>query len=262
MCSQCLVVLGVQISMNAKGFQCKPDDVKRLRWRQSIIDILERGRLFPGEASKLAGRLSWACSVLFKCLGRAMLRCALQICLLAHYVKIHDRTRPIFDQVSKRNGKLCPELEAALRWWAEMLDEEVAERHLWAEEHVEVVHMFCDAASSPAHLGVVLFMETGVLWTHADPPEDVLRWFARRSDNQIMGLELLAISLGLSTFGQLLVGKQLVVHCDNKGAEVSDLFSLSLWRICAYARSRYEEARLELGIMRNWCISTGSTPRC
>ena len=35
-----------------------------------------------------------------------------------------------------------------------------------------------------------------------------------------MGLELLAISLGLSTFDQLLRGRRLTVHSDNSGSEV------------------------------------------
>ena len=58
-------------------------------------------------------------------------------------------------------------------------------------------------------------------WTHADRPEGSLAWFTRRGDNQIMGLELMAISLGLSTFGNMLEGRKVVVHCDNKGAEVT-----------------------------------------
>ena len=36
-----------------------------------------------------------------------------------------------------------------------------------------------------------------------------------------MGLELLAISLGLCTFGPWVNGRNMVVHCDNTGSEVS-----------------------------------------
>ena len=35
-----------------------------------------------------------------------------------------------------------------------------------------------------------------------------------------MGLELVAVSLGLCTFSTMLRNKRLVIHCDNKGAEV------------------------------------------
>eukprot|EP00973_Karenia_brevis_P036713 5058825-Karenia_brevis.AAC.1 len=82
--------------------------------------------------------------------------------------------------------------------------------------------MFCDAASSPAHLGVVLFVGSKCFWTHADPPKGVLEFFVNRRDKQIMGLELLAISLGFSTFGHLLKGSKVMVHCDNNGAQFSE----------------------------------------
>ena len=36
-----------------------------------------------------------------------------------------------------------------------------------------------------------------------------------------MGLELLAISLGLSTFQEQLSGRKVVIHSDNSGSEVS-----------------------------------------
>ena len=52
-------------------------------------------------------------------------------------------------------------------------------------------------------------------------PPELLACFKRRRDKQIMGLELLAISLGLHTFDWLLYGQRVVIHCDNKGAEAS-----------------------------------------
>ena len=41
----------------------------------------------------------------------------------------------------------------------------------------------------------------------------------RREDNQIMGLELLAVALGLSSFSELVQGRHVVIHSDNAGAE-------------------------------------------
>ena len=46
-----------------------------------------------------------------------------------------------------------------------------------------------------------------------------------------MGLELLAISLGMSTFERFLDGRDVIVHCDNSGAEVEIL--------CAVLRCRF-----------------------
>ena len=47
--------------------------------------------------------------------------------------------------------------------------------------------------------------------------------FRRRADNQIMTLESMAISVGLSTFPAELCGRKVVVWSDNKGALVRQL---------------------------------------
>ena len=54
-----------------------------------------------------------------------------------------------------------------------------------------------------------------------EPSESVLKEFTCRSDNQIMGLELLSISLGMSTFQDMLRDRCVVIHSDNTGSEVS-----------------------------------------
>ena len=63
----------------------------------SLIDqALSAGTLLPGDASKLAGKLSWAQCQMFRQFGRAMLR-------------------PVFDQASKRNGSIDQNLRRALQ---------------------------------------------------------------------------------------------------------------------------------------------------
>ena len=47
----------------------------------------------------------------------------------------------------------------------------------------------------------------------------MLAIFRRRRDRQIMGLELMAISLGLSTFRDMLAHRNVIIYCDNRGAE-------------------------------------------
>ena len=44
-------------------------------------------------------------------------------------------------------------------------------------------------------------------------------WFLERGDNQIMGLELLAILFGMMTFSPLLVNRTFRIWTDNSGAE-------------------------------------------
>lgn len=48
----------------------------------------------------------------------------------------------------------------------------------------------------------------------------MIAFFTRRRDAQIMGLELLSITLGLQTFKGMLQGRKVVIHSDNTGAEV------------------------------------------
>lgn len=46
-----------------------------------------------------------------------------------------------------------------------------------------------------------------------------MKAFKRRRDNQIMGLELLSIAYGLSTFADSLRDRDVVIFSDNTGAE-------------------------------------------
>lgn len=196
-----LCVLGVDISISTRGFKCSPAAAKVIRWCRDIEVALSRGVLLPGDASKLAGRLSWACCQMFKRFGRAILR-------------------PIHEQSTKRDGQIDGNLKRALVWWRTVLQMELAELHSWGKDDRSVIHMFCDASSKPPYLGCVVFVDHNVYWTHSAPPAEVLNSFRSRRDGQIMGLELLAVSLGLSTFGYMLEGRRIVVHCDNSGAEV------------------------------------------
>jgi hypothetical protein len=96
-CGPSLCVLGVDIAIGKRGFKCRPAVKKVDRWIRMIDEALEAAKLLPGTyllrvcagtpppdpilscggagvASKLAGKLSWGCSQLFRRLGRAMLR--------------------------------------------------------------------------------------------------------------------------------------------------------------------------------------------
>ena len=122
--------------------------------------------------------------------------------------------RPIFDQASKCNGSIDQNLRRALQWWKTVLATDIAELRSWGEISGDAAHLFCDASSCPAHLGAVLIVDKKFFWTHADPPPEVISQFTRRGDNQIMGLELLAITLGLCTFREQVAGRNVIVHCD------------------------------------------------
>ena len=188
--------------MSERGYKCIPAPAKIKKWKVIINRAQAEQRLSPGHASKLAGKLSWGSARLFRKLGRAMLR-------------------PIFDQKTRRDGGMTPELSRGLEWWDEVFDKQVAELRDWKEEYSPPVHLFCDASGQPPYLGAVLFIDGMCWYTHMKVTDDILERFKRRRDNQIMGLELLSISLGLSTFEEMLKGRRIVVHSDNKGSEVS-----------------------------------------
>lgn len=188
--------------MSRRGYKCKPTQRKVVKWVSAIEAALADNRLAPGAASKLAGRLSWGSSHLFRRLGRAMLR-------------------PIFDQQTRRDGLMSQELQRALRWWLEVLQRGLCERRAWNKEDEPAVHLFCDASGHPAHLGAVLFIGDMCYYTDMAPDGKVLDMFRRRRDNQIMGLELLSISLGLCTFERIIRGRNVVVHSDNTGSEAA-----------------------------------------
>ena len=80
--------------------------------------------------------------------------------------------------------------------------------------------MFCDA-SGFSGLGAVLFDGELCMATRMPASPKLTKHFARRGDNQIMGLELMAISLGLTTFESWITNNRIVVWCDNTGSEVA-----------------------------------------
>ena len=67
----------------------------------------------------------------------------------------------------------------------------------------------------------VLFTGEQILYTDGLPAPEIMEKFSKRSDNQITTLEVLAIAIGLSTFGDLLANRRVIIFSDNKGAEGS-----------------------------------------
>ena len=196
-----MVILGVESTVSDSGLRCIPDKKKRTKWIARIKKALASKKLTAGEASKLSGALQWATQNQFRRLGRAMLR-------------------PIYDQKTPIDGRMSNELRRALTWWIQILESNLCERRSCTNSRSEPEHQFCDASGSPAHSDAVHLIDNECYFTHYVPPAAVVNGFRRRSDNQIMGLELLSMSLGLCTFADLIRGRNVVVHSDNTGAEV------------------------------------------
>ena len=62
-----LDILGVDIKMSKRGYKCKPKRSKARAWIATLENALSLGKLLPGDASKLAGRLSWGSAYMFRC---------------------------------------------------------------------------------------------------------------------------------------------------------------------------------------------------
>ena len=66
-----------------------------------------------------------------------------------------------------------------------------------------------------------MFAGDQILYTDGQPASGIMERFVKRSDNQITTLEVLAIAVGLSTFGELLENRRVLILSDNVGAEGS-----------------------------------------
>lgn len=221
-----LVILGLQISVCPTGMHATPAAAKRHKWRSRIESALSSGSLRPGDASKLAGALSWAATAQFHRLGRALLR-------------------PLFAQSRGRRCAIDSELRWALEWWHDVLAEDLHEARPWAREPDQHAVLLVDARSTPPRIAAVLILPTGeVRYCDMAPSESILQQFKARSDGKILALEILAIALGLSTFASLLRGLTVRIFSDNTGAEKATARGASrqfdycrvihcIWHFCA-----------------------------
>ena len=152
-----LTVLGVTIDVTMFGVLMTPDEAKCHAWSIEIADCLCKGRLCPGHASKLAGKLAWVNAACFSKLGRTFLY-------------------PIFAQ---QRSKCCSisdgsALQTSLLWWLKALAEKVCEQRLWSMESKQLFHMFVDARSTPPRVAAVLFKNGKALaYSDVQPPAEV-----------------------------------------------------------------------------------------
>ena len=150
------------------------------------------------------------------------------------------------------------ELCLALSWWLRVFNLNLRRVASWSgvslvQRRTPAV-LLADAASHPERLAAVLVVGNEMFWTDAAPPRELTRCFARRSDSQIMALELAAISLGLSTFAHRLKGRQVVAFSDNVGAECAlrsaNAHSFDHARIVHTAWLQLAEAEAQCWFMR------------
>lgn len=195
-----LGVLGLSVAIDERGLVCWPLPEKRARWRAEIAAALQEGALERGRASKLAGRFCWAASHTFGRFGRALLP-------------------PLFEHARARHPSIPAHLRVCLQWWHEALARNFTTTREWQAPDTRSVQLLSDARGNPARVAAVLFIDGRIVFTDVAPPEPLLRLFRERRDNQIGGLEVLSIALGLATFEPLLSGRCVNIFSDNSGSE-------------------------------------------
>ena len=160
----------------------------------------------------MVGRLLFGAQYIFRKMGRAMLR-------------------PIYQQQFDplRGGRVGASLRLALEWWAQVLSCEVHEKIPLQLRPKPQVELFCDARSTPPRVAAVMYKDHHVAYTAWDVPDSVTRTFNQRRDAQIMGLELLAVLIGIATFMPQLRHCAVQIWEDNQGGECA------LTKACARA---------------------------
>ena len=103
-----LEILGIMVSLDLAGVTFWPEEEKIEKWCEQLEMSIGTKILNGGDASSLAGRLSFGAQRIFRRMGRAMLM-------------------PIFKQIRKRTGDVDDELLKALKWWLQVLREVICE---------------------------------------------------------------------------------------------------------------------------------------
>eukprot|EP00971_Amphidinium_carterae_P331919 6465766-Amphidinium_carterae.1 len=195
-----MTVLGALCTVLPMGISLRVADDKADKWTSQLKGILDVGRLSPGEAAKLAGRLSFAVTVTANKVGRA-------------YVK------PFFAQAHDPlpHDALSPLLRESVRWWLQYLSLRPLAIRLKGITVRPTVYMWTDAAGESRWLAAVVYAGGKYYWTRMLTPDVTWNMLLPRMDNQIGFQEFLAVLLGLESFQDILTGTLLTCYIDNEG---------------------------------------------
>ena len=111
-------------------------------------------------------------------------------------------------------------LDIAFRWWLRVFQCTIVEEHEWSLPSSPPAHLYVDARGVPPRCAAVLVMDGRTSYTDGRPAQELVQRFVARDDNQIASLEMLAITVGLSTFAPELANRRVVAFSDNTVAEV------------------------------------------
>ena len=126
-----------------------------------------------------------------------------------------------------------------------MLAQDIVEERCWNAPESGCAHLFVDARGVPPRCAAVLYVDGFWHYTDGAPSTGLMDKLQRRSDNQIMSLETMAISVGLATFAEELRGRKVLVFSDNTGAEAAARRgSAQAWDHCEMVHGIWTQAFL------------------
>ena len=201
---QQMIILGMEVTLmwlKRAVSLCLPEE-KKAQWQETIETALRSGILSMADATKLAGRLTWACTALVSRVGRAQLK-------------------PVYAQANRPlpSGRVSPWLARSLAWWLNFMDwMPRIVRQVGGDEERRHVVTWADASGAEAKVAAVMWSAEEQCWYHTwcVVPRSLLNLFLVRGDNDIMAEELLAVVLAMTTFDEYIDGQFWTIFCDNQ----------------------------------------------
>ena len=197
--STAMTVLGAlrTLSFADRVLFTRVDLEKAAKYQRQLREMLTTQVCTPGDASKLAGRLSFSVSVSGNRVGRA-------------YIK------PFFAQANAPlpRNQVSPRMAQSADWFLQYLENSPASARSSCKGRPQCVS-WSDAAGPSRWVAAIVSVEGAYLWTRMQTPPDVWTVLLDRGDNQIGFQELLGVLHVWGTFSSLLAESCWVAFVDN-----------------------------------------------
>ena len=195
-----LVILGAECEIDWPRRQLRTcvAPAKAAKYRCQLLGVIAGGVLAPGDASKLAGRLSFAVTVSGNRVGRAFIK------------PFHAQAnQPLF------NNAVSPLLRQACSWFLQYLEHCPTSVRLLNPLTRSRAVSWTDASGESRWVAAVLYYEGTFFWTRVRTPENVWQMLIQREDHQIGFQEFLGVLLAWTTFKGFLQGSLWIAFVDN-----------------------------------------------
>ena len=200
--AESMVVLGslCRVDFRGRSLHTRVDPSKAAKYAQLLQTVLDTALLEPGQASKLAGRLSFAVTVSGNRVGRAYVK--------PFYAQAHA---PLPGHV------VSPWLRRSAEWFIHYLQRPPLSVRRGCSNDRPCVVSWSDAAGESTWVAAVICVAGNFFWTRLQTPSEILKLLLDRGDHQIGFQELLGIILVWGTFEHLLQGALWLAFVDNDG---------------------------------------------